>query len=342
MTVIKDGNEGGSEEAAVYVEGTGLEGVLNSALEELGEEGEELGTGFAVGAEGDEDEDKDKGDDKDKGKSKEGDEDEEDSDEDSDDDSDGDGSEEGGDDDGEEDGEEVEDDKSKKKEKETPSSKPGVPSVDDKLPEIPDEPEKPELKKVTVKSSKGEEFEISSAKDLPDDFEPYTYKAYGEALEELADNKAEFSKAMGEYESAVEKRESIVLSHNMKKGWDSEIEELVKTGFLSDDESEKRTVTSKVFEYMISETAKGNKNMSFTAAYKSWKLDNLEEERKKESDKAAKEAAEKKKNAEKKRRGGLVSGNRGGKSAEKESSRDTMPSGLTISQVEARLLRGLK
>jgi hypothetical protein len=181
--------------------------------------------------------------------------------------------------------------------------------------------------KVKIKGADGKTYEVSSIDDLPDDFEPTSYKELAKASVELAE-KAQTDKAnSAKKEEERLKKEEETRVTALQESWNTEIKELTKSGLIPKDKGESEKLVQKVYDYMGDELKDGNLIEKFSTGFKAYMYDQDSKDR------------VKKDAVEKKDKGSMVmgSGGTGGKPKYMEAP----PSGLTLDQVHHQVLQSL-
>lgn len=179
---------------------------------------------------------------------------------------------------------------------------------------------KPGKDKIKVKSFDGKTYYFNNLDEVPDDFEPASYKEWGRAVQDFTDKaandrQAEIDRAKAEEQKATERR-----VNDMQKSWDKDIKDLGLTKEKDIDE---------VYSYMESQLKEGVVIDNFKQAYKAMKWDRTEEERVKQENKM------------KKLRGGMV---QGGGTMPPEGGRkvfEAPPRGVSLDAVHQNVLRNL-
>jgi hypothetical protein len=183
----------------------------------------------------------------------------------------------------------------------------------------------PAPQKISVKDSDGKTHEFASLDEVPDDFEPETYKSWGIFVADMAvleKNRQDDLKSVEELNAKTEREASIKA---MQDGWDKEIAELK----IEKDKADK------VFALMGEELEAGRRIDSFTHAYEIYEYRHREDE------------VEKKKQEEvvaKKKAGSKVMGSGSGVATDPKTQGRTIeapPRGVSLDDVHAKVLGSL-
>jgi hypothetical protein len=162
---------------------------------------------------------------------------------------------------------------------------------------------KPGEGKVAIKNADGETFYFNSTEEVPDDFEPVSYKALMEgtkALMRKEDSDAQAAKDADEQRLADE---SAKRAKDMQDSWDKDVKTLTDDGVFPKDPKENEAMQGEVLDYISDQLKKGRVLTDFSQAYKAMMYDKEQVEKKTET---------KKKNDTKSKRGSVVQGGSGG------------------------------
>lgn len=186
-------------------------------------------------------------------------------------------------------------------------------------------------KTVEVLGIDGKRHKFASLDEIPNDFEPASYKELMVATNKLTrlEMDAEADAARAKYEKDAKETNDRVKA--IQDGWDKDIDGLTKAKQLPDNAAERKTEVDAVFNYIDKQLKKGIVIDSFEEAYKAVQYDKMKAER---------EEAAKKQNDDKKRRGGMVQAS-GTPQAPKSGVREGLPRGLTLDQVHSKVLSEL-
>lgn len=236
----------------------------------------------------------------------------------------------------------------------TADYKPGsaaIPKAEElKAPEAPvvdSDIEKPGNYKVEFVDVEGNKYYISSAAQLPEDFEPKSQRDYGMSLEGLSEQRAKYATDQKGYETAKADFDNKSTVTELQQGWHTEIQKMTESKTLPDKKEDRDKVVGGVFKLMNDELEKGNAIDSFAIAHELYmsRTGRAEAE-------AATAEADKAQKAERKNKGGKVMGgggsrsSAGGGSASGDSSRgrvlEAPPPGTTLDDVHARVMNGIK
>lgn len=191
--------------------------------------------------------------------------------------------------------------------------------------------------KVAIKDSLGKTWYFNNTDEVPDDFEPASYKAL------MVGNKALWQKEQSDAKQAADEKEKEAFdaraaeSKRLVDNWTTESEQLASTGLLPKDAAKRQAVENEVYEYMESEMKKGNIISSFTQAFKALAFDKQQE---------ADNKRQKEINDAKKKRGSIV---QGGSGADKVTTTgrgggrmiEAPPSGASLDAVHQRAISQL-
>lgn len=220
--------------------------------------------------------------------------------------------------------------------KEEPKEKePVTPEPKEEPKELPkEEEEEPELDtditnpgegKIGIKNSDGEMNYFNNVDEIPDDFEPNSYKEFAQlnvkmAEKEQSDKQAANARAEAKAKST---REKEVQSIN--DAWESEIKELADKGILPKDDKKRADEVNETYAYMSKRLNEGVRIDSFTEAYKSRMFDKMHDDTDKKKEEEYKLTKD---------RGSKVMG--GSSAASNEKQAPAIPSGTTLDQVHAK------
>jgi hypothetical protein len=209
----------------------------------------------------------------------------------------------------------------------------------DKQPEdeVEDEELKPkEFDKIKVKDYEGNEHEFATIDEVPDDFEPSSYKEWGKAVKELTIREDKVAKEEERINQLKSNRESQERIKKIQEEWDKEIEALTKEGALAKDEAERKEMIDEVYRTMRDEMDAGRRIDSFTQAYEITAYRKFNEDKTKRKQEVVKE---------KKTRGGRVLSSGGaapsGNSSNAGKTFEAPPSGVSLDDVHAKVLGSL-
>lgn len=172
--------------------------------------------------------------------------------------------------------------------------------------------------KVAVKGFDGKTHYFDSLDDVPDEFEPASYKEWGQAVRNFSKKEASDEQAAKDAEQEANDKEAKKSADALQKAWDSDIKNLK----LDEDGAQE------VYDYMDTQLKKGNIITNFETAYKAMNYDKTTTE-------DAKKLEE-----EKKKRGGRVSPG-GSKSGTNSTVKKGVPFGVSIDDVHNKVLNDL-
>lgn len=208
---------------------------------------------------------------------------------------------------------------------EEPAPAPEAPKVDSE-PEIDTDITKEAHGKLAVKDADGNTLYFNNMDEVPDDFEPESYKAWGTFTARMAIKEQSDARAAEERRVQLDKAKQDAEISEVTKRWDSEIDVLSKGGILPADEKEREAEIGDTYAYIAKNLSNGVVIDSFAAANKAMKYDRQQEE-----------LAQKKKEGTdlKKKRGGMVMGGGGGTPSQKKEP-EALPPGTSLDAVHAR------
>lgn len=189
--------------------------------------------------------------------------------------------------------------------------------------------------KVAIKNTEGKVFYFNNLDEVPDDFEPASYKALMTGTTALLQKKQHDEAAAKDAETKVQTDANAAATKAMQEDWEKDAADLTSVGFLPKGDKNEAAKTE-VYNYIESEMKKGNIITSFKQAYKNMMFDKQQEvdkEKQKELDDA------------KKKRGSIVQGG-GGSDAGTTNNRggrvfEAPPTGVGLDAVHARALNSL-
>jgi hypothetical protein len=189
---------------------------------------------------------------------------------------------------------------------------------------------KPGEGKVAFKDAEGKTYYIKDEDQLPDDYEPASYKEMLKAQRELVNSQNSWQQKIqdirSESEELVEEEEKAQRITDLHAAWDTEIKELKDAGRITDDKT-----INEVYALMGEWNAKGKTIPSFEMAFEMW-----EAKQGKSTD-----AEDKKKRADlKKKKGGKVLGTHS--SSKKTGPIEGPPSGTSLDDLHAQVMNELQ
>ena len=185
--------------------------------------------------------------------------------------------------------------------------------------------------KVAIRDNEGNTLYFNSLDEVPDTFEPLSYKELMKGVSALNRKEDLDAKLAIDEQAAHETREAKERSDALQKSWENDAKKLTKEGFLPKGDKNEAAL-NEVYDYMEQEMKQGNIITSFTQAYKSLQYDKQAAEQKQK---------QKDVNDAKKQRGGIVQGGSGGdvhQSAQKGKVFEAPPSGTSLDAVHRRAL----
>lgn len=208
--------------------------------------------------------------------------------------------------------------------------------------ELPVEPDtdtsKPGKDKVAIKDYNGTQFYFNNLDEVPDDFEPQSYKTWARAVQQFSDKAIEERKAESERAAREAELENTVRVERIKKGWQDDIAQLDKDKALPTEQKDRQTTIDAVFSLMNEELAKG-RILDFAPAFEIYQFRNGKDEAKERADQQAQE---------KKDRGSRVQGagsgsNSSGNVRSNAAGRivEAPPSGVSLDDIHSSVLGSL-
>lgn len=185
--------------------------------------------------------------------------------------------------------------------------------------------------KVAVKDAEGNTFYFNNTGEIPDDFEPASYKELMLAGNALARKEISDETAAREAETRKEAQRQQEEIDAVTNSWDKDIDVMTKGGMLPADDKERETAIGDTYAYIAKNLADGVIIDSFAQAHKAMLYDREQE---------AKVAADKKAADTKKNKGAKVLSGSGGISG-KPKVYDSLPPGTSLDAVHAHF-SGLK
>lgn len=183
----------------------------------------------------------------------------------------------------------------------------GIPKADDltepEAPTIDADITQPGDYKVEFTDMDGNKYYVSSAAQLPEDFEPKSSRDYGISLEKLSGERSKFADAERTYTQSKSEYDNKSEVRTLQEGWEQDIQRLSADKKLPEDKKERDTVVAAVYKLMGDEMTKGNVIDKFSVAHE------LYEARKARADaEAAAIERDKQEKADRKKRGAKVMG----------------------------------
>jgi hypothetical protein len=194
------------------------------------------------------------------------------------------------------------------------------------------QPEVQEIPTVKVRDAEGNIHEFYTVDDIPDDFEPETYKSFAVATSRLAQREIDVREAEKKVAADKETTERNARIDRIKEGWTADIENLKKSGDIGKDDQ--KTIDG-VYTLIAEEMTAGRPVDSWGHAFEMYSY---------RQSKAEKVESQKKFNDEKSRRGGMVVSGNSANPAPRTSSNKVMespPSGISLDQLHQKVLGSL-
>jgi len=192
------------------------------------------------------------------------------------------------------------------------------------------------IPKVKVKDSEGVVHEFSSTDEIPDDFEPSTYKDFAVATSKLAQREIAVDKAVADDKTDKDEKARLKRIDEVSAGWKQELGKLRESGKIDKDEAKSKDVVDGIYQVMQDEMNAGTPVRNLTQAFEIYQY---RESIKKDDERV------KSNNDEKKRRGAMVLPG-GGANPGKPNPRsgkvfEAPPTGVSLDQVHERTLSQL-
>jgi hypothetical protein len=207
---------------------------------------------------------------------------------------------------------------------------PPVPEPVKGQPENKPAPELEEAIGVEVKDYEGKVHKFKNFDELPDDFEPISYKEFARFTvamnEKLANDKKREQDRL--QEQAEQEKQSRI--DQIKAGWDKDIEELTNQKALPNDEKEREKVVAGVFD-IINEALLKDRVIDFAPAYEIYSY----RQSQKQSEQKRQEQIK-----EKKEKGSKIQG-QNSPTPSKARSYEAPPTGVSLDQVHEQVMSDL-
>lgn len=191
--------------------------------------------------------------------------------------------------------------------------------------------------KVAIKDAEGNTAYFNNLDEVPDDFEPASYKALMVGTKALLQKEQDDAAAAKDAQTSAEQAAHLDATNKLQESWESDASALVQKGLLPNEPSKLASAKEEVYAYIESEMKKGNIITSFNQAYKSLMYDKQQ---------AKAEEDQKNLNDAKKKRGAIVQGGSGGDSGGSSNTRgnkviEAPPTGVGLDAVHARAIASL-
>lgn len=190
--------------------------------------------------------------------------------------------------------------------------------------------------KVAIRDSEGNTLYFNNLDEVPDTFDPASYKALMVGTKALYDKEVKDNQRIAEVQAEAERDANVARAKVLEDSWVTDAKELTNSGVLPKGDKNAAAV-EEVYSYIESEMKKGNIITSFKQAYKQMAYDKLQTE---SSDK------QKEIDDVKKKRGGIVQSGGGG-SEPSPSQRgpgkiiEAPPQGAGLDAIHSNVLRSL-
>jgi len=191
--------------------------------------------------------------------------------------------------------------------------------------------------KVAIKSADGKTYYFNGFSEIPEDFEPATYKELMRGVDALRDKRHKDEQAAAEAEKKETEEQHKKATEAMQKSWDADATALVEAGVLPKEAAKLEKAKGEVYDYIEKEMKAGNIITSFKQAYKGMMYDRQQE---------AEAKRVKELNDAKKKRGAIVQGGSGGSDGDgKPQPRSRVieapPTGLSLDAIHNRAINSL-
>lgn len=213
---------------------------------------------------------------------------------------------------------------------ETDDDKTPAPTTPEPAPELDTDSTKAGEGKIAVKDFDDKVHYFNNLEEVPEDFEPKSYKEWGRFVQKATDKEQSDRTAAAEAEVQAEKAERNARLKSIKDDWDKDIKMLTDNKSLPEDVKERQPVIDAVFDVMNEKLARG-KVIDFETGYEIYSSKQSKDGDKEKIDKA---------NADKKKRGGMVASAGSGASARPKVI-EGPPPGVTLDQVHESVLNSL-
>lgn len=192
--------------------------------------------------------------------------------------------------------------------------------------------------KVAIKDAEGNTFYFNNLGEVPDDFEPASYKALMVGVDALGDKRRADAEAAAKTTQDAAAAEHVKQTEALQQAWDKDVTALVNAGTMPNEPKKLEAAKNEVYDYIEKEMKAGNIITSFAQAFKALQYDKQV---------AADALKQKELDDAKKQRGGAVQpGGGGGAEGGSSSPRgnrviEAPPSGVGLDAVHNRAIAGL-
>lgn len=200
---------------------------------------------------------------------------------------------------------------------------PPKPVAPEPTPELNTDTTKNAAGKIAVKDSDGTTHYFNNLDEVPDDFEPATYKEWGKAVQDFADKRQSDRAADNERKIADNAKAQQAEIDQVTEDWQKDIASMTKSGALPADEKTRETEVGDVYAYISKQLSKGKIIDSFEEAHKAMKYEEWQAKEKVKAEKLKKD------------KGSVVMSGSGGSSG-KPKAIDPLPAGIGLDAVHAR------
>lgn len=184
--------------------------------------------------------------------------------------------------------------------------------------------------KVAVKGYDDKTYYFNDLDEVPEDFEPKSYKEFGRFVSKMTEKEASDRMAASEAEAKAIEDERTSRIQSIKDDWDRDIKSLTDNKTLPADEKERQPVIDAVFDVMNEKLARG-KVIDFETGYEIYASKQGNDKKEEEINKS---------NEDKKKRGAMVAGAGTGASA-KPRIIEGPPAGTSLDDVHEAVLNSL-
>lgn len=215
---------------------------------------------------------------------------------------------------------------------EVPDPKVPEPKTPEPTPELDTDTTKDGPNKVAVKDYDDNTHYFNSLDEVPEDFEPRSYKEFARFVQSMTEKEQSDKKRAAEEAEAAAEAERSARIQSIKDEWDRDIKSLVEENRIPKDEKERQPVIDAVFDIMNKKLERG-KVIDFETGFEIYSAQERSD---------AKKEVIKKSNEDKKKRGGMVVGAGSGSNASSKSRViEGPPAGVTLDDVHASVLNDL-
>lgn len=205
------------------------------------------------------------------------------------------------------------------------------PAPEDKpAPELDTDSTKNAPGKIAVKDFEDKTHYFNNLDEVPEEFEPKSYKEWGRFVQKATDKEQSERKAAEEASVKAAADEKAARIKSIKDDWDKDIKTLTDNKTLPEDAKERQSAINGVFDVMNEKLARG-KVIDFETGYEIYSSKKGADDKKEAADKT---------NKDKKKRGGMVVG-AGSSPSVKTKIVEGPPPGITLDDVHEQVLNSL-